>query len=65
MISYLLANGKSGNIDDPWALRAFYTRLYYGNIQRQKSQAARRSHGQGPTGHRPAGQEEQGHGSIK
>jgi outer membrane receptor for ferric coprogen and ferric-rhodotorulic acid len=29
MISYLLSNGKSGDITDPWALRAFYTRLYY------------------------------------
>jgi hypothetical protein len=29
MISYLLANGKCGNITDPWVLRIFYTRLYY------------------------------------
>jgi hypothetical protein len=29
MSSYLLRNGKSGNIDDPAALRAFYTILYY------------------------------------
>jgi hypothetical protein len=29
MISYLLSNGKCGNITDPWILRIFYTRLYY------------------------------------
>jgi hypothetical protein len=29
MISYLLANGKAGNLTDPRVLRIFYTRLYY------------------------------------
>ena len=28
-ISYLLADGRSGEIIDPTALRCFYTRIYY------------------------------------
>lgn len=28
-VSFLLANGKSGDIIDPAALRTFYTRLFY------------------------------------
>jgi hypothetical protein len=29
MISYRLANGKEGNINDPRALLVFYTRIWY------------------------------------
>jgi hypothetical protein len=42
MISYLLANGKSGNITDPWALRTFYTRLYYANSINEENERRHR-----------------------
>lgn len=34
-ISFLLANGKSGDIIDPAALRIFYTRIYYADQKKQ------------------------------
>jgi hypothetical protein len=38
MISYLLRNGRTGQITDPVALRTFYTRIYG---QKQQSSPSR------------------------
>jgi hypothetical protein len=40
-ISYLLANGKQGNITDPWALRAFYYRISQRRHYEEKQHDAR------------------------
>jgi hypothetical protein len=43
MISYLLANGKMGNITDPQALRTFFNRVIYNeNYQAKEKDNARR-----------------------
>lgn len=36
MISYLLANKKTGNITDPEALRLFWTRVYHDKVKTTK-----------------------------
>jgi hypothetical protein len=42
MISYLLRNGRTGQITDPVALRTFYTRLSRIEIYGQKQSSAPR-----------------------
>jgi hypothetical protein len=42
MISYLLSNGKCGNITHPWVLMVFYTRLYYAKAKTKDSTNTRR-----------------------
>jgi hypothetical protein len=41
-ISFRLANGQSGEIIDPSALRTFYTRIYYAKNKNQPPPAPRR-----------------------
>jgi hypothetical protein len=38
-ISYRLANGKEGTINDPRALLIFYTRIYYEDKTKEKATA--------------------------
>jgi hypothetical protein len=41
-ISFLLANGESGEIIDPSALRTFYTRVFYADQIKSKQPSPRR-----------------------
>src|SRR6516162_9011317 len=40
MISYLLSNGRSGDISDPAALRQFYTRIFHGHKSARSKRAS-------------------------
>src|SRR6516164_6479832 len=41
MISYRLSNGKQGTITHPLALLIFYTRIYYGEKEKDQSDTLR------------------------
>jgi hypothetical protein len=46
-ISYRLADGRSGEIIDPFALRAFYTRIFYADKIKNKKRPRQAPKAQG------------------